>query len=466
MSIIRAQWVISAAGICVVGVLAGQVRRALPSRPDAGDRTEAVRQAIIGGPARNIILFIGDGMGDSEITAARNYAVGATGRLAMDSLPLTGEYTTYAVQELDPSLPDYVTDSAASGTGWATGTKPSNGRISTTARSDRDLKTILEIAQELGMRTGDVTTAELTDATPAVLAAHVANRSCQGPNDMSACPQDKKSAGGPGSIAEQMIAHGVDVLMGGGAARFQGQTMEDGRSPLAEALKRGYRVIHAAPELQSVTPERKLLGLFATGNMSSEWIGEEARPYPGNVRTPQVCKEGHRPTGEPALADMTVKAIELLDRATGPGFFLQVEGASIDKQGHAANPCGQIGETIAFDRAIQVGIDFARRQTGTRLIVSADHGHTRQIVPIPTDADHPAGLVSVPLTHDRVPMAITYSTNSFLRSMEHTGTQVRIAAMGAQAANIVGIIDQTDVFRVMLRALGATGSTVSISRGR
>jgi alkaline phosphatase len=190
-----------------------------------------VRQAIIGGPARNIILFIGDGMGDSEITAARNYAVGAAGRLAMDSLPLTGEYTTYAVQELDPSLPDYVTDSAASGTGWATGTKPSNGRISTTARSDRDLKTILEIAQELGMRTGDVTTAELTDATPAVLAAHVANRSCQGPNDMSACPQDKKSAGGPGSIAEQMIAHGVDVLMGGGAARFQGAN--DGGRPIA-----------------------------------------------------------------------------------------------------------------------------------------------------------------------------------------------------------------------------------------
>lgn len=94
--------------------------------------------------ARNIILFIGDGMGDLEITIARNYEVGAAGRLAMDTLPMTGAYTTYALQESNPNLPDYVTDSAASGTGWATGVKTSNGRISTTASSDRDVKTILE----------------------------------------------------------------------------------------------------------------------------------------------------------------------------------------------------------------------------------------------------------------------------------------------------------------------------------
>src|SRR6516165_2325911 len=203
------------------GAIVARVMWPYVSRADVGDRTEAVRQAIAGGTARNIMLFIGDGMGDSEITLARNYAVGAGGRLAMDSLPLTGEYTTYAVQERDPSLPDYVTDSAASGTGWATGHKTSNGRISTTAGTDKDLETLLEIARARGMRTGDVTTAELTEATPAVLASHVANRSCQGPADMAACPQDKKSAGGPGSIAEQIIAHEVDVLMGGGAARFQ-----------------------------------------------------------------------------------------------------------------------------------------------------------------------------------------------------------------------------------------------------
>src|SRR5262249_12860795 len=162
----------------------------------------------------------------------------------------------------------YVTDSAASGTAWATGHKTSNGRISTTARSDEDVKTILEIARERGMRTGDVTTAELTDATPAVLASHVASRTCQGPADMAACPQDLKRNGGAGSIAEQLIAHEVDVLMGGGAARFEQQPMEDGRTPVQDALARGYRIIGATSGLPLATPGRRLLGLFATGNMT------------------------------------------------------------------------------------------------------------------------------------------------------------------------------------------------------
>ncbi|HUK33064.1 MAG TPA: alkaline phosphatase, partial [Vicinamibacterales bacterium] len=404
-------------------------------------------------PARNVILFIGDGMGDSEITAARNYAVGAAGRLAMDSLPMTGAYTTYSIQEGDPALPDYVTDSAASGTAWATGRKTSNGRISTTARSDQDLPTILEIAQQRGMRTGDITTAELTDATPAVLASHVANRSCQGPADMAACPQDRRSAGGPGSIAEQLLAHDVDVLMGGGAARFEEQPMDDGRLPIQDALARGYRVVGGEAGFGLAVAGQKLLGLFAVGNMAVEWSGDEAIPYPSNVSKPQRCREDHRPLGQPALAEMTAKAIELLDRPSGPGFFLQVEGASIDKEDHNANPCGQIGETIAFDRAIRIGIEFAHRHPDTLLVVTADHGHTSQIVSVPTDASHPAGVMSVLLTHDGAPMTMSYATNAYHHSMDHTGTEVRIAAMGPLAANVTGVIDQTDLFRVMLRAI-------------
>jgi alkaline phosphatase len=448
----------------VLAVVAGVAVDPVRFGADDSDRSAALRQAIDDGPARNVVLFIGDGMGDSEITAARNYAVGAAGRLAMDALPLSGAYTTYSVQELDPGLPDYVTDSAASGTGWATGQKTSNGRISTTARTDRDLKTILEIARERGMRTGNVTTAELTDATPAVLAAHVANRSCQGPADMAACPQDRKSAGGKGSIAEQMLAHDIDVLMGGGAARFDQQTMEDGRSPIQEALARGYRVIGGAAGLPLTTPGRKLLGLFNAGNMTTEWSGLEALPYPSNVGRPQVCKEDNRPVGEPSLAEMTAKAIELLDRPTGPGFFLQVEGASIDKEDHNANPCGQIGETIAFDRAVRIGMDFARAHRDTLVIVTADHGHTSQIVSMPTDLDHPTGVMSVLLTHDQAPMTIAYGTNLYHRPMDHTGTQVRIAAMGPQAANVVGIRDQTDLFRLMLRAIDGTSGGQSSTR--
>src|SRR3954463_6996017 len=104
----------------VATALAAAAIVAVPTVAVAGDshpdRTQAAKQAVKGGKARNVILLIGDGMGDSEITIARNYQVGANGRLAMDTLPLTGAYTTYAVQKDNPSLPEYVTDSAASGT--------------------------------------------------------------------------------------------------------------------------------------------------------------------------------------------------------------------------------------------------------------------------------------------------------------------------------------------------------------
>jgi alkaline phosphatase/streptomycin-6-phosphatase len=430
---------------------------------DEADRSESVRAAIKGGPARNVILFVGDGMGDSEITAARNYAVGPGGRLALDTLPLTGAYTTYAVQEAHPELPDFVPDSAATGTAWATGRKTSNGRISTSAGDDRDLPTILEMAQQRGYRTGDVTTAELTDATPAVLGSHVAHRSCQGPANMALCPQDRKSAGGPGSIAEQLIAHRPDVLMGGGAARFE-QATDGGPLVTQLALAAGYRIVTAEAGLDYVERGQRVLGLFAPGNMTVEWRGAEAVPYPANVATPQSCKEDQRPANEPSLSRMTAKAIALLDSpGSGPGFFLQVEGASIDKQDHAADPCGQIGETIAFDQAVRVGLDFARDHPDTLIVVTADHGQSSQIVGLPTDADHPSGLLSVLRTRSGAPMTMSYATNAYHRSQDHTGTQVRIAAQGPQAANVVGVIDQTEIFQLFSRALQVPDRKTSVS---
>src|SRR5262245_55946252 len=159
-------------------------------------------------------------MGDSEITIARNYEVGAAGRLSMDGLPLTGEYTTYAVKQGTTNVPDYVTDSAASGTGWATGHKTYNNAISVDPVTQKPLPTILEAAQKAGYKTGNITTAELTDATPAVLDSHISLRGCQGPADMATCPNETKQANGLGSIAEQTVEHDVDVLMGGGKQRF------------------------------------------------------------------------------------------------------------------------------------------------------------------------------------------------------------------------------------------------------
>jgi len=435
---------------------------ATPEAAAPVDRTALLERAIQGGHARSVILLIGDGMGDSEITIARNYQVGATGRLALDTLPLTGTYTTFAVQENDPHLPEYVADSAATATAWATGHKTSNHRLSTSAGTDQPLPTLLELAQDHGLRTGNVTTAELTDATPAALDAHINDRHCEGPADMEHCPRYRKAAGGPGSIAEQTVDHHVDVLLGGGKNRFD-QVIDAGpqagMTVTQSAIAQGYAVVSDASELEAAAPWWKVLGLFAAGDMSSEWRGEPATPYPGSG--PQRCVEGQRPDREPSLAAMTRKAIELLDRDDDrhSGFFLQVEGASIDKRDHAADPCGQIGETVAFDAAVRVALDYSSSHPETLIVVTADHAHTSQIVPVPDDSTHGPGALSTLVTADGVPMTISYATNLPGRSQQHTGTQVRIAASGPHAANVVGVTDQTELFVTIARALGLFAGT-------
>ncbi|HLJ90337.1 MAG TPA: alkaline phosphatase [Candidatus Angelobacter sp.] len=440
-----------------------------PSGGSGNAAAAQLQQLIQTGRAKNVIFLLGDGMGDSEITAARNYYVGAAGRLAMDTLPFTGAVTTYSLQEKDPSKPDYVTDSAAGGTAWATGLKTSNGRISTTAGTDKTAKTILEIAKEQGYRTGNISTAEITDATPAVLGSHVNSRGCQGPEDMKNCPQYKKNATGPGSnplgsIAEQLIDHKIDVLMGGGKQRFD-QTIDggqfQGKRVLAAAEDLGYKVVTSAQELTQVSAgkQERLLGLFNAGNMSMEWNGDPAIPFPGSG--PQKCNEFVRPSNEPALLSMMLKAIQLLENndPKAPGFFLQVEGAQIDKRAHTAQPCEQIGETVAFDNTIKLAIDYANAHPGTLVIVTADHGHSTQIVPPQAQDSHASGLMSTLITSDKANMTLHYGTNtvccSATHTMEHAGTQVRIAAQGPQAFGVLGVHDMSEIFHLMARALGA-----------
>jgi alkaline phosphatase len=456
-------------GIAAAVATIGSAAAGLSMAVTPADQSDALRRAIDGGPARNVILFLGDGMGDSEMTIARNYQVGAGGRLWMDTLPFTGAYTTYALQERDPRRVDYVTDSAASGTGWATGVRTSNGRVSSAVGSAgvAPLVTILELAQRAGLRVGNVTTSELTDATPAVLDAHVNDRSCQGPADMKACAPYRKSNGGPGSIAEQSVDHLVDVLLGGGRRRFA-QTIEGGpdrgKTVMESAEAKGYTIVYDASGLAAARGPR-VLGLFNDGNMSLEWTGQPASPAP--YRAPQTCLEGRRAllTNEPSLAEMTARAIDLLQNARGTsgspsavrrGFFLQVEGASIDKQAHVESPCQQIGETIAFDQAVKVGLDFARSHPQTLIIVTADHAHSGQIVPVPSASEASArpGALSVLLTKEGSQMAVSYATRAPGRAQDHTGSQVRIAAAGPQAANVVGLTNQTDLFTTMARALG------------
>ena len=426
-----------------------------------GDRSKALERAIDGGRAKNVILIIGDGMGASEITLARNYEYGAGGRMTLDGLPFTGQVTTYSVREDNPSKPDYTSESASTATAWSTGRKTSDGRISTSPGTDVDLRTILELAQREGLRTGNVTTSELTDATPAAPMSHVRLRGCQGPLNMATCPQDRKSVGGPGSIAEQGIDHKIDVLLGGGKARYD-QVIPAGEPNAGKTLwqvaqEKGYATVTDRAGLLAASSSKKLLGLFNPGNMAVRWNGLEATKTPSG---PQRCNEA-APTGnEPTLAEMTAKAIDLLDRddwrwkKKRKGFFLQVESASIDKRDHSSQPCEQIGETVQLDQTVKVALDYAKRNRDTLVIVTADHSHTSQIV----EADaSPPGFSSILTTDEGENMMVTYGTTAGATpasvSQEHTGATVPIAAAGPQAANVVGVIDQTDVFRIMERAI-------------
>ena len=422
----------------------------------AGDQTAALRDSLSDKPAKNIILLIGDGMGDSEITAARNYAQGAGGFFkGIDALPLTGQYTHYALDK-ETGKPDYVTDSAASATAWSTGVKTYNGALGVDIH-EKDHTTILEMAKAAGLATGNVSTAELQDATPAALVSHVTSRKCYGPSLTSTlCPINALEKGGKGSITEQLLNARADVTLGGGAATFAEMAAagEWQRKTLREqALARGYQMVNDAASLKAVTAanqDKPLLGLFSDGNMPVRWEGPKAS-YHGNLEQPAVtCKANpQRDDTVPTLAQMTDKAIELLSK-NEKGFFLQVEGASIDKQDHAANPCGQIGETVDLDEAVQRALAFAKKEGNTLVVVTADHAHSSQIIAPESKAP---GLTQALNTKDGAVMVISYG-NSEEESQEHTGSQLRIAAYGPHAANVVGLTDQTDLFYTMKAALG------------
>ena len=422
----------------------------------SADQTDAIRSSLNDKPAKNIILLIGDGMGDSEITAARNYAEGAGGYFkGIDALPLTGQYTHYALDK-KTGKPDYVTDSAASATAWSTGVKTYNGALGVDIH-EKDHMTILEMAKAAGLATGNVSTAELQDATPAALISHVTSRKCYGPSvTTEKCASNALEKGGKGSITEQLLNARADVTLGGGAKTFSETVTAGewkGKTLREQAQARGYQLVGDASTLAAITEanqDKPLLGLFSDGNMPVRWEGPKASLH-GNLDKPAVtCTPNAKRTDSiPTLAQMTEKAIDLLSK-NEKGFFLQVEGASIDKQDHAANPCGQIGETVDLDEAVQKALAFAKKDGNTLVIVTADHAHASQIIPADTKAP---GLSQLLNTKDGAVMAITYG-NSEEESMEHTGTQVRLAAYGPHAANVVGLTDQTDLFFTMKDALG------------
>ncbi len=359
-----------------------------PAAPGAYPQTATRR-------VENVIFCIGDGMGISQVALARVKTVGLDGKLCVERLPVTGLVRTH-------SSNSSVTDSAAAGTALASGVKTKNAMIGMTP-DEQGYCTILEAAKDKGMATGLVVTSTITHATPACFTAHVKSRKSE----------DK--------IAEQLIANRVNVLFGGGRKFFLPKaTPKSGRKDdldlVAAAKEAGYEYIAAAGGLSS------LHGPYALGLFQLDAL----------TTVPP----------EPNLALLTRTAIHLLGQAKPQpawdkgGFFLMVEGSQIDSECHNNKANRAIRQTLLFDQAVQVAVDFAVKDGHTLVLVTADH--------------ETGGLTLVGGGNEDKPdsqLTARWSTKG------HSGTPVAIYALGPGATQFGGTQDNTEIPAKIARLL-------------
>ncbi|EAX48541.1 Alkaline phosphatase [Thermosinus carboxydivorans Nor1] len=294
--------------------------------------------------AKNVIVLMADGTGAAHTTLARWYK-GAP--LALDEMYVSG-VRTWAAESL-------ITDSAPAATAFATGHKtsdkfigvlPGNVTMPGVAKPAADLyakpvATVLEGAKLMGKSTGLVATSNIQHASPAGYSSHWPDR-----NNYN-------------EIGEQQVYLNIDVVLGGGMKyllpKEQGGTRDDGENLMEVLKQRNYQLVETRDELLKVT-SGKVWGMFAADDMAYDFDRKVLRP------------------NEPSLAEMTQKAIELLSQ-NKKGFFLFVEGSKVDWASHANDPIGVISDLLAFDEAVKVALDFAKKDGNTIVLAFADHGN-------------------------------------------------------------------------------------------
>ncbi|MBZ8142902.1 alkaline phosphatase [Rubrivivax gelatinosus] len=441
-------------------------------------------------PTKNVLFFLGDGMGITTMTAARIYSVGEDGELTMDKLPESAFVHTY-------SNDAQVTDSAPSMAAYMTGVKMNNEVISMSpetsavdaagkpyhvkydstcpAGNGTPVETLLEQMKAAGYGTGVVTTTRITHATPAATYSHVCHRDAENTIAAALVP------GGSGYNSK--LGDGIDVVFGGGSSYFQPATVSgglrnDGRDLIAELKTAKYGFASNKTEFDAlpVDGRTKIAGLFTKSHMAYDLDRDASK--------------------EPSLAEMTTKAIDALS-ARKKGFFLMVEGGRIDHALHATNARRALQDTVAFDDAIKAAL--AKMQTvdpglkNTLVVVTADHDHTLQMNGYAqrtgkTSSGNPGVLGVVknyvngaPSTDvDGNPYTVlgfgngprrlatrgpidsaTLEGADFLQesvvplsSETHGGADVFLGAQGLGADGFAGTINNTDVFGLIKKAIG------------
>jgi len=316
---------------------------------------------------KNIILLIGDGMGVAQVSAAMSLSEYP---FNMRQFPFSGFSITY-------SADNYVTDSGAGGTAIACGVKTNNGMIGVTP-DNTSVPSITEIAHNKGLATGVVSTSVITHATPASFVAHNSGR------------------GNYEDIAIDFLKGTVDLFIGGGENHFRSR--KDGKDLTVDLKAQGFDVVYTIDELiASGSP--KIAGLLAKEHMPTILEGREG-----------------------VLAAMTSKAIATL-RKDKDGFFLMVEGSMIDWGCHDNDIEYTLAETLDFDKAIGVALEFAKKNRETLIIVTADHE---------------TGGLTIPGEDLKEGKLITnFSTKG------HTAVMVPIFSYGPGAEQFSGINDNT-----------------------
>ena len=279
---------------------------------------------------QNVIFFISDGCGPASFGLAREFqkSIGGEPTLFLDTYN-KGSVATFSANAK-------ITDSAASATAYACAIKTYNGAIGMDINR-QPVETVLEAAEKAGYQTALISTARITHATPASFSSHVVDRNMEA------------------EIGSQQIVKGIEILMGGGRSFFlpteQGGLRKDGRNLFDEAGKLGYQQASTTAELMAAT-QLPLLALFTPGYMAYE-----------------IDRD---PKKEPSLAEMTVKALELLSTSDKP-FFIMIEAGRIDHAGHSNDTAAHIHDVLAYDDAMRAAVEFAKKDKKTLVMGTSDH---------------------------------------------------------------------------------------------
>ena len=430
--------------------------------------------------AKNVILFIGDGMGISTITAARIYEAqkrGETGEentLSFERFPNLAMVKTYNTNAQVP-------DSAGTATAMHSGLKTRIGVLGIGPEAEKGvckdalahpLPLLGEEVKARGLALGIVTTTRITHATPASVYSRSADRDWEADNNI---PADQQGQGCK-DIALQLAEARFDVALGGGTAMFYGKEKGGRRGdaaadlPAAWAAKNGGVVVKDAASLWAAPMDKPVLGLFHPSHMT-------------------FMAERKADSNEPTLTDMTAQAIARL-KADPDGFYLMVEGGRIDHGHHAGQAGFALEEAVEFARAVQWAVDHTD-PAETLIMVTADHSHVFTIAGYPKRGNDILGLVVAPegrgedggdgispvLAADGKPYTtLGYANGPGAVSGErpvpqtgiaarqqslvptgietHGGEDVALFATGPGADRARGVIEQNLIYSIIRKALG------------